>query len=159
MNRLEFTRLVEKHQKAVRRFLTALCCGDTVHADDLAQDSFLKAFVNCGELRDESKFVSWIFRIAYTTFVSSKRSIRPLTSIEEARDVCGPESADKSFEYQELYCCLEKLSEKERYAILLYYMQGYSINEIAGIMDASVDAVKKNLSRGRLHLKNFLEAS
>ena len=65
--------------------------------------------------------------------------------------------ADRDFRYQPLYMALEKLPPKERTAILLFYLKGYSIKEIADIVDATEDAVKKQLSRGRVKLKNLLK--
>lgn len=65
--------------------------------------------------------------------------------------------ADASFEYQELYVALERLSEKERTAILLYYMEGYQTDEIAVITGMSADAVRQQLSRGRGHLREILK--
>ena len=54
MNRNEFVRNVESCQKQVRRFLTALCCGDSTMADDIAQDSFVKAYLSCDNLTDDT---------------------------------------------------------------------------------------------------------
>ena len=74
MNKQQFISHVESNQKAVRRFLTALCCGDTALADDLAQDTFVKAYLSSDSFREDSKFTTWIYRIAYNTFVSNRRS-------------------------------------------------------------------------------------
>lgn len=157
MNRQQFIRHVECNQRTVRRFLTALCCGDTALADDLAQDTFVKAYLSCDGIRDDDKVLAWIFRIAYNTFVSSRRSIRPFESLSATCHMDATERADKAFEYQELYVALEKLSEKERTAILLHYMQGYAVDEIADIVQSTTDAVKQQLSRGRNHLKILLK--
>lgn len=157
MNRPQFTRLVERHQKAVRRFLTALCCGDSALADDLAQEAFIKAYLNCNQLKEEDKFQAWVFRIAYNTFVSNQRRFRPYEPIEEAYYIAGDDSTEESFRYQDLYDCLKKLSDKERYSLLLFYMQGYSIDEISEITETSTDAVKQRLSRGHQHLKILME--
>ncbi|MDE6383482.1 MAG: RNA polymerase sigma factor [Paramuribaculum sp.] len=156
MDRQQFIQHVESNQKAVRRFLTALCCGDAALADDLAQDTFVKAYLSCDTFRGDSKFSVWIYRIAYNTFVSSRRSARQSEPISEAERMSGADRADSAFEYQALYAAMEQLSEKERTAILLYYMQGYAINEIAEITGASVEAVKQQLSRGRRNLKGLL---
>lgn len=156
MDRQQFIQHVESSQRAVRRFLTALCCGDAAMADDLAQDTFVKAYLSCDTFRGDSKFSVWIYRIAYNTFLSSRRSARVAEPISEAVRMCGADRADSAFEYQALYAALEQLSEKERMAILLYYMQGYAINEIAEITGASAEAVKQQLSRGRRNLKGLL---
>lgn len=160
MTRQEFTAYVESNQRAVRRFLTALCCGDTALADDLAQDTFLKAYLSCETFREDSRFETWIYRIAFNTFASHKRANRAAhDSLSAAENINSEFAADKTFDYQRLYIALEQLSAKERMALLLHYMQGYSVAEIAGIVDSTVDAVKQQLSRGRQHLKGLLTSS
>lgn len=156
MTRQQFIEYVEANQRAVRRFLTALCCGDTALADDLAQDTFVKAYISCDSFREGAKFSAWIYRIAYNTFVSSKRSYRRSEPITEAAGLDSDDRSDKAFEYQELYAALDRLTEKERSAILLHYMQGYAINEIADITGSSSEAVRQQLSRGRAHLRECL---
>ncbi len=157
MDRREFIDCVERNQETVRRFLTALCCGDADKADDLAQDTFLKAYLACGTFRGDSKFTTWIFKIAHNTFLNSCRGMERTTGIDEARMVEGDDRSDRSFEYQDLYAALERLNEAERSTILLHYMQGYQIKEISEITSATVENVKQRLSRGRKHLKSLLE--
>ena len=65
--------------------------------------------------------------------------------------------ADNTFRYQELYMALNELQPKERTSILLFYIKGYSVREISKIMECSEDAIKKQLSRGREHLKDKLK--
>ena len=80
-----------------------------------------------------------------------------MESIDEARSLIGGPAADSSFEHQDLYLALRTLPPKERSAITLFYLNGYSIKEIAAITDASQDAVKQQLSRGRDKLKARLQ--
>lgn len=156
MDRQQFIRYVECNQRAVRRFLTALCCGDTALADDLAQDTFVKAYLSCDSFREDSKFLTWIYRIAYNTFLNHRRSQQFTTGYEEATAISGNDNADSSFRYQALYTALNRLPGKERTSVLLHYMEGYSIKEIAVITESSEDAVKQHLSRGRTHLRGLL---
>lgn len=116
----------------------------------------MKAYMALGSFRGQSRFRTWIFRIAYTTFISSRRVVRPLEPIDAAASVAGASRADDAFRNQALYAALQRLSEKERSAILLYYMQGYAIGEITVITGDSEAAVKQQLSRGRSHLKDLL---
>ncbi|MCM1037626.1 MAG: sigma-70 family RNA polymerase sigma factor [Bacteroides sp.] len=157
MNRRAFECKIEECQRPLRRFLTALCCGDRYMADDLAQDACVKAFLACGSLADDERFMPWLLRIAYNTFASSRRSARPMADVAEARAIAADDSADSAFRYQALYRALDALSDAERNATLLFYMQGYSTAEIAAITGASDDAVRKQLSRARLHLKDLLK--
>lgn len=159
MTREQFISHVEATQKAFRRFLVALCCGDGSLADDIAQEAYLKAYLSCDSLNNPDKFNAWIFRIGYTTFINNKRSERIYADYEEARNIASDNSTDDTFRYQELYAALNKLPGRERISVLLFYMEGYSIKEIAEIEETSQDAVKQHLSRGRNHLRGLLTNS
>jgi RNA polymerase sigma-70 factor (ECF subfamily) len=155
---------VEREQEALRGFLLALCCGNKGDADDLAQDALVKAYLSSAGYQDKGRFRSWLYKIAYNTFLNHKASLRYTESIDEARTLASPlwsnekgTRADATFEHQDLYLALRTLPPKERSAITLYYLNGYSIREIAVITDTSEDAVKKQLSRGRDKLKEKLK--
>ena len=139
MNRERFIALIRTEQKSLRRFLLALCCGNRDEADDIAQDALVKAYLAIDKHEDQGKYTAWLYRIAYNTFLDSSFA------------------ADRDFRYQPLYMALEQLPPKERSAILLYYIKGYSVHEIADIVAATEDAIKQQLSRGRNKLKTLLK--
>ena len=157
MNRETFISYVEREQEALRGFLLALCCGKKDEADDLAQDALVKAYLFCAGYQDKGKFRSWLFKIAYNTFLNHKASQQthpqplPLWRGE------GVQVAGEDGDYHDLYLALGSLPPKERSALTLFYLNGYSIKEIAAITDTSEDAVKKQLSRGREKLKERLK--
>ena len=174
MTREVFIALVEREQEALRGFLFALCCGNKSDADDLAQDALVKAYLSSAGYQEKGKFRSWIFKIAYNTFLNHKASFwifkiayntflnhkasfRTTESIDEARMLASSTSAESSFEHQSLYLALRTLPPKERSAITLFYLNGYNVKEIASITETSEDAVKKQLSRGRDKLKEKLK--
>ena len=160
MDRKQFTAYVETTQEALRRFLVALCCGDAALADDLAQETYIKAYLSCDGFNDDSKFGAWIRRIAYNIFISYRRSLRITSSLDEsASTVMAGEQSDSGFKYQALYNALGSLSEKERTAVVLFYIEGYAIKEISKIVESSEESVRQQLSRGRVHLKSLLSAS
>ena len=157
MTREVFMAHVEREQEALRGFLLALCCGRKDDADDLAQDALVKAYLSCAGYQDKGKFRSWLFKIAYITFLNHKVSLRCTESIDEARTLVSSTTADSEFEHQDLYLALRTLPPKERSAITLFYLNGYNIKEIAVITETSEDAVKKQLSRGRDKLREQLK--
>ena len=157
MTRDVFIAQVEREQEALRGFLLALCCGKKSDADDLAQDSLVKAYLSSAGYQEKGRFRSWLFKIAYNTFLNHKASCRTIDTLDEARKLISSQSAESSFEYQSLYLALRTLPPKERSAITLFYLNGYNIKEIATITDTSEDAVKKQLSRGRDKLKARLK--
>lgn len=156
MTREQFITHVAATEKAFRRFLVALCCGDSSLADDVAQEAYIKAYLSCDSFRNPEKFNAWIFRIGFTTFLNHKRSERQFADYDEASTIAATDATDSGFRYQELYAALNRLTDKERTSVLLFYIQGYSIKEIAEIEEASQEAVKQHLSRGRNHLRSLL---
>ena len=157
MTRDVFIAHVEREQEALRGFLLALCCGNKDDADDLAQDTLVKAYLSLTGYQNRGKFRSWLFRIAHNNFLNHKASCRTMESLDEARAIVSGTATDSSFEYQDLYLALRMLPPKERSAITLFYLNGYSIKEIATITDSTEDAIKKQLSRGRDKLKTKLQ--
>ena len=157
MTREGFIELVEREQEALRSFVLYLCCGNKEEADDIAQDALVKAYLSSVGYQEKGRFRSWLFKIAHNTFLNHKASCRTTESIEEARTLVSNSTADASFEHQDLYLALRTLPPKERSAITLFYLNGYNIKEIAAITEASEDAVKKQLSRGRDQLKEKLK--
>lgn len=154
MTREQFIEIIKTEQEALRRFLLALCCGNRDEADDIAQDALVKAYLSLSKYEGKT----WLYSIAYHLFVDSTRcrhAMQPLDVLAKQEDASF--AADRDFRYQSLYMALEQLPPKERMAILLFYLKGYTIREIAGIVDATEDAVKKQLSRGREKLKTFLK--
>ena len=157
MTREVFIKHVEREQEALRGLLLALCCGNKSDADDLAQDTLVKAYLSSAGYQEQGKFRSWLFKIAHNTFLNHKASCRTMETLDEARTLVSNAAADAPFEHQNLYLALRTLPPKERSAITLFYLSGYSIKEIATITETSEDAVKKQLSRGRDKLKERLQ--
>ena len=156
MTRQQFIQFVSNEQESLRGFLLALCCGNKDDADDIAQDTLVKAYLTSKGYQDKGKFRSWLFKIAHNTFLNHKAALRCFSDIEEARTVIGDNDADEKYIHQDLYLALSTLPPKERSSIVLFYLDGHSIREISQITGISENAVKKQLSRGREKLKSRL---
>ncbi len=151
---------VRAEQESLRRFLLALCGGDSVLADDIAQDALVRAYIASGSFLGLSKFSTWLFRIAYNCYMDYHRRVRPDTVSTDAAvalNVPASEETDASFRYQRLYRALDSLPEKEKAVIVLHYFEDLSIKEIASILQMPSGTVKYHLSIGRNHLKTILQ--
>ena len=109
MTRKEFEKQVVATQGDLRRFLVALCCGDVALADDLAQDSYVKAYLSLNTLQSDTSFKPFLYRIAYNTFISSRRTLRLQQPIDETFSISSDENADSGFQYQAVYQALRRL--------------------------------------------------
>src|SRR5580765_2681622 len=83
-DRHAFGELVRRHQSAVRACLRKLTGGNHALADDLAQETFLLAYRNLKSFRQEAKFSTWLYRIAYNAFLADARKIKELPMSEDA---------------------------------------------------------------------------
>lgn len=156
MDKEMFLHHVESNQRSLRRFLVALCCGDTMLAEDIAQETLMKAYLSLGKFNDNYNFASWLYKIACNTFYSYCRKQRFTQPESSAVQIPSEANTDDTFKYQSLYLALNLLSERERTAILLYYMHGYDVTEISEISGGSATSIRQLLSRGRKHLKELL---
>ena len=155
-----FIDLVRAEQESLRRFLLALCGGDSQEADDIAQDALVRAYVASGSFLGLSKFSTWLFRIAYNCYIDRCRKIKQETiqpDSPQVLDIPATDETDAAFKYQQLYMALDRLPGKEKASIILHYFEDRSIKEIASILEIPPGTVKYYLSIGRNHLKDLLQ--
>lgn len=159
MNRKEFEQQVLINQEPLRRFLLNLCSGNAALSDDIAQEAFIKAYLNINSFNGLSKFSTWLFRIAFNCYCDSKRASQRYSLVEiEDKILTSQETTDKRYKNQELYMALGKLNEKERSIVLLFYMEDKSLKEISKITDIQVNTVKSHLSRAKTHMSEHLKS-
>jgi RNA polymerase sigma-70 factor (ECF subfamily) len=154
-----FITQVEREQDALRGFLLTLCCGDKSNADDLAQDALVKAYVSSAGYQEKGRFRSWLFRIAYNCYVDYSRKKHPELVPIEGKDTLNlpaEETSDAAFRFQQINQALERLPEKEKAVIILFYFEDRSIKETASILGIPSGTVKYHLSMGRAHLKELI---
>jgi len=154
-----FGELVRRYQSPVRGFLTRLGGGDSHLADDLAQETFLKAWTKLRTYRGGAKFSTWLFGIAYNEFRMAARARKEI-ALEDLADP-PPEAettgTDASSRLRlDLTEALKRISSEERAAILLCCQNGLSHEEAAQILNWSLGTVKTNILRGKEKLKRYL---
>lgn len=156
-DRRAFDTLVRKYQSPVRRFFLHQTLGDEQLSDDLAQDTFVKAYTHITAFRGLSGFSTWLFRIAYNVFYDYMRSRRQqadLDTPEVARRTAA--HADTSLAL-DVYAALALLADRERTCITLQLIEGQPIDKISEITGMPVGTVKSHLSRGKEKLADYLK--
>jgi RNA polymerase sigma-70 factor (ECF subfamily) len=156
-DRHAFATLVRRHQSAVRGFLLRLCCGDGALADDVAQETFLRAYQRIGTYRSEGGFDSWLFSIAYRAFASEKRRRHwSAEELKEAPEAVEPDVRQANEAATDIERAMRQLREPERACLSLCYQWGMSHQEMADVLDYPVGTVKTHIARGKAKLREHL---
>ena len=153
-----FGELVRHHQSAVRNFLRHLSRGDAALADDLAQETFVRAYRTLRRYQGNSAFLTWLLGIAHNVWRNARRQQRPHVSLDGSEiDASSDGSAQRGSELREdLASALKTLSTEEQLALHLGYQQGLSHIEIAELLDWPLGTVKTHLARSKEKLRPLL---
>ncbi|MEG0874380.1 MAG: RNA polymerase sigma factor [Clostridiales bacterium] len=123
--------------------------------EDAVQNGILKAYEKLDSLKDERFFKTWLVRILINECYYMKRWEKPTVPYEES---LKNEIIYSEHNYSELYQAIQELPPRIRITIVLYYVEGYSVNEIKDILKIPGGTVKSRLSKGRKLLKIKLES-
>ena len=162
-----FGTLVEKYQKSVHA-LAWRKIGDFHDAEEITQDTFLRAYQKLSTLRDPSKFLGWLFVIANRLCLKWLRKQKPEKHLQSLEATPIEEVAESTYthyvsEQRETEATehrseivrklLEKLSESERTVMVLHYLGEMTMKEISTSLGVSMEAVKTRLYRTRKRLR------
>src|SRR5207253_353398 len=153
-----FSELVRRYQSRVRAFLTRMTHGDSHVADDLAQETFLKAWQKLRTFRGAARFSTWLFGIAFNQFRSACRHRKEFTW-EDANTVPRfeePAAGEHTHLCLDLKEALKLLTPAERAAVILCCQNGLSHDEAAHVLDCPLGTVKTNILRGKEKLRRRL---
>lgn len=123
---------------------------------DAIQETIVKAFSKIDTLRNDKYARTWLIRILINECYSLIRKSSKFVSLEnlEDRQEMG---AEKAKDYSELYVAVNSLKEELRLPVILYYIEDFSVREIAQILEISEGAVQKRLARARGKLRQELQ--
>lgn len=153
-----FEILVDRYKDRLFRLaLSVLGNGHEAEAEEVTQDVFVKAFQQLSGFRAESRFSTWLYRIAYREAVDHKRRGRLRwphvdESELEKRSPAGEDphaAAEAQERRRQVQSCLEVLPDLYRSALHLHYWLGHSVEEIAELLGVPTGTVKSYLHRGR----------
>ena len=150
-NGLDFESLVAAHYGPLYQFAFSLA-RDEADACDLTQQTFCIWAAKGHQLRDQTKVKTWLFTTLHREFLGSRRRQTRFPHIE-LEYVAGelptisPASINQ-LDSEQLFEALKQLDEIYRSTVTLFYLEDYSYNEIAGILDIPLGTVKSRLTRG-----------
>ena len=157
-----WTEIVKNQQKYIYNLAYRLS-GNQYEADDLTQETFLKAFEHLPEFRQEASIRTWLSRIATNTFLAKKRKKTAHKSItlEIIPTSDSSSNPEKVVIRRELQWCIhhilqQHLGKSHSVLLVLRDLNGFSYNEIAKMLNLSVSTVKSRLYRARKSYKDHL---
>jgi RNA polymerase sigma factor (sigma-70 family) len=155
--------LVERTYSAVFASLYRLC-GDRDLAADLTQETYQKAWAALKGFDGRSQLFTWLYRIAYTTFLNHIRRPRRMTSLDEeesfeVRDDAPPvdEVLSNAEEAERLRAAVMQLPEDLRFTVTAHFWGGLAVKEIAAIEEITTVAIRKRLHRAFSLLEGLLD--
>ena len=162
-DRQAYGELVRRHQGRVRALLRRLCREDAALADDLAQDALVQAWRRLEHFRGEAAFGTWLYRIAYNTFLMHVRrpSVRSTWALDEqpnaddasrVAEFCATDLVAQGEVRRALAC----LSEPERAVIVHCYYLDLSHSEAAFVIGCPLGTLKSHLARALQKLRRRL---
>ncbi len=160
----KFAYFVEQYSNQTFSLIIGIV-GNHEDAEELTQDTFLKAFNNLKRFNTDSRFSTWLYRIAYNTAISHMRKKaslalpideKLLTNINDRDvDIALDNESDERIEH--LYSAIEKLQPEEKALLQLFYIEEKSIGEIAAIQNISESNARVKLHRTRKKLYYIIE--
>jgi RNA polymerase sigma-70 factor (ECF subfamily) len=164
-NHSDYSLLIDKYKNKAFSMLKRMLKND-MDAEEVLQDSFLKAYNGLNNFRKEAKFSTWFYRIVYnsalTRLSSKRRRIEmEMSSIDDQPDLISSydsEDSDKTDFNKFINDTIEQLPPKYASVINLFYLEGMSCEEISEVMSSTVSNVKVILHRSRNALKDLLIA-
>jgi len=155
-----FGELIRRHQSQVRNFLRRLTRDETL-ADDLAQDCFLHAWDKIHTYTGSGSFIGWLLRVAYTTFLQSKRKSKRYREIveqagHEAEQAPTAIEGDPEAEL-DVDTLMAALNEQERVIMIFSYACGLSHREISEATDLPAGTVKSIIHRAKEKIRTQFE--
>lgn len=159
-----FEQLIDLHGRRTYRMLVRIV-GDQTDAEDVLQETFLKAWRALPRFRGDARFSTWLYRIAVNEAnrrlarESHRRALPLEDTLAEVPDLAaGPAARAESAELQRLVSeCIEKLPPRYRAAVVLRDIDGLTNDEAAEALGLTVRNFKSRLHRGRMGIRRMLE--
>jgi RNA polymerase sigma factor (sigma-70 family) len=155
-----YAEIVEKHKRYV--FTIAFkVLQNRPEAEEAAQDAFIKAYHHLAGFNRQSKFSTWVYRIVFNTAISYKRKNKPFFQTIEQTVIAYSQEAEGVLEKTDkryyLNQAMARLNEADRTALSLFYLEEFSLEEIAEITGMQANTIKVRIHRARQRLADELK--
>ena len=152
-----FKILVERYQNLVFTIAFRIT-NNREEAEEVAQDVFMKVYRNLATFKWESRFSSWLFRIAHNTALNKIKSKKQEVELTERHNTGEVQNeADGVFTKEYLDKAINMLEPEEATVITLFYLSEQTLDEIAQVLNIEANAAKVRLHRARKKLREKLE--
>jgi RNA polymerase sigma-70 factor, ECF subfamily len=155
---MDLERLTDEHYAALYRFALSLCAQES-DACDLVQETFYLLATKGHQLENPAKVKSWLFTTLYRLFLGRRRRLvrfphHELAEVEEDLLEAPPEPTQ--MDWPVISECLARLDEIFRGPVALFYLEEYSYDEIAKILEVPLGTVKSRIARGLRQLQRMM---
>jgi RNA polymerase sigma-70 factor, ECF subfamily len=155
-------RLFQRYQRPLYAYVLPMV-GEEQTALDLVQETFINAVRHIGSLQEEARFGSWLFSIAHQKCQQFWRKQRPWTPLEEEALEEVPDPAEtpdalvlRHDQAAAFHRCLEALPLAQRSALVLHFLEDFSLEEIAALSSTSVGTIKSRIHYAKQKLRRHL---
>lgn len=155
MKKEQLGELIIASEETMYRVAKSLLYNDADCADAI-QEAIVKAFSKLHTLKEDTYAKTWLIKIVMNECYAIMRKEKRIISLD---DYQMEDKAAEQEVYSELYEAIFKLPEPVKLCVTLYYLEGYSVKEVAQILDVTESAVKNRLLKARAVLKESLIAN
>jgi len=160
-----FEKLLSPYIDSLYHFACRLC-QSTDDAEDLLQQLLTRLFQKLAELEQVESLRPWLFRSLYNLYVDSYRKQRRMSAVISAEDIPPDEATKEKDPYEEaelsqnqtiILAAVDQLNSEQRLVLLLHDAEGYTLTELADILQAPLGTLKSRLHRARNRVKELTE--
>ncbi len=151
---LAFEKLYRQHVQRIHALCWRMCGGIEAIAEEMTQEAFVRAWQKLGSFKMQSRFGTWLHRVAVNVVLSDRRIRLRTMQREQSLEVvklepATAEDASSSSELRDLENAIAKLPERARSVLVLYGIEGYRHSDIAEMTGMAVGSSKAQLHRAR----------
>ena len=157
----QLRQLVEQHYSAIYGFLYRLS-GSVADAEDLTQQTFMIAQQKLYQVREQDKTNRWLYKIARTSFLKSRRRKRPSAAVNlelNVDEIPARPADDSPFDEERLQLALNELADDFKLVVTMFYFEELSYKEIADELAIPIGTVMSRLARAKGRLRHALTSA